>query len=554
MRCAIYARYSSEMQKDKSIDDQIRNCQQFAQGRKWLILKRHIYADKAVSGASVIGRIQLSRLLEVTTTKPRPFDYVLIDDTSRLSRDKIDQASIIEEFHDAGVFVYFVTQNIDTADEQANDVVLPIHGIVDALYLKELAKKTQRGMAGQVLAGYNPGGRTYGYNYTPIDDPSGVLDKKTRQVKKLGTAIEINPEEAEVVKLIFDLAVSGIGQKEIARYLNSQGIKPPRGGHRQKLKVNGGWCPNGIRYILQNTKYVGDWTWNKYRWIKNRKTGKRKRRLRPEEEWLRSDRPELAIVEIDVWNRVQERFDKNRHSSQVRSPKKRYLLSGMMRCSICGANIVILGSGKGRDPIYGCGTNWNRGKSICPNNARISRSELEDRMLNAIKEQLLSPIVIEYAIKKIKEFAKVSMANYTQEDDKIKDQIRKHENELNNLVERIAKDPDAPDSIMDAIRAKETMIKEFKLELKNRPDFEGIENLKVDPQYVAERFSDLPELNKKDVTRARQKLLKVLGPIEVTPNYDETEKYVTLKSDIKLDELLGLRELLSKNLNSGGWI
>jgi len=175
MQCGIYTRYSSDLQKETSTEDQIRNCKKFAEQRGWTVLENHEYSDEAISGSSLRGRIQLTRLLDVATTKPAPFDYILIDDTSRLSRDKVDQMTIIEEFNDAGIYLYFVSQNIDTADEQANDVVLPIHGIVDSLYLKELAKKSQRGMEGQVLKGYNAGGRLYGYAYKSVPDPSGVI-------------------------------------------------------------------------------------------------------------------------------------------------------------------------------------------------------------------------------------------------------------------------------------------------------------------------------------------------------------------------------------------
>ncbi|MBU1471374.1 MAG: recombinase family protein [candidate division Zixibacteria bacterium] len=130
MRCAIYARYSSDLQREKSLDDQIRNCRNMAEQKGWLVLEKHIYADKAVSGSSLEGRTQLTRMVAAAASTPCPFDYILIDDTSRLSRDRNDQTNLIADFQYAGTQLYFVSQSIDTADEQANDVVLPIHGIV----------------------------------------------------------------------------------------------------------------------------------------------------------------------------------------------------------------------------------------------------------------------------------------------------------------------------------------------------------------------------------------------------------------------------------------
>ena len=86
MRCAIYARYSSDLQHNRSIDDQIRNCRRFAQKREWTFLDDHIYTDRAISGASVLGRTGLLDLLRASQRSPGRFEYVLVDDTSRVSR------------------------------------------------------------------------------------------------------------------------------------------------------------------------------------------------------------------------------------------------------------------------------------------------------------------------------------------------------------------------------------------------------------------------------------------------------------------------------------
>lgn len=86
MRCVIYARYSSDLQKDTSIDDQVRNCRESVKDRGWRAVGQQVYADRAVSGASIAGRRELSRLMDHAAQSPRPFDYVVVDDTSRLSR------------------------------------------------------------------------------------------------------------------------------------------------------------------------------------------------------------------------------------------------------------------------------------------------------------------------------------------------------------------------------------------------------------------------------------------------------------------------------------
>jgi len=394
------------MQKERSIEDQVRNCMDFAHKKGWKVLENHIYADKAVSGASLAGRIQLARLLEIASTKPTPFDYILVDDTSRLSRDKIDQMNIIEDFHTAGVFLFFVSQNIDTADEQANDVVIPIHGIVDALYLKELAKKTKRGMTGQVLSGFNPGGMTYGYSYTKVPDPSGRKDKKTKEVRSLGTKITVNEDESQIVRKIFALYAAGVGLKEIAHSLNKDGIEPPRtDSQRGGYKVKPSWCPNAIRYMLRNPKYIGDWTWNKYKWFKNRRTGKRARRLRDKAEWVRSPRPDLRIIDDSTWQLVQNRIEANKHQKKSgRRPGSKYLLTGMLKCSVCGSNLISVHVGKS-DVKFACSLNWHRGPSVCPNSHKIMKSELEGKLLGAVRDQILRPEMLDRLKIKIQNLA-----------------------------------------------------------------------------------------------------------------------------------------------------
>jgi DNA invertase Pin-like site-specific DNA recombinase len=161
LRCAIYARYSSDQQSPLSISDQVRKCGEHAQQQSWSVLADHLYTDAEISGAGT-DRPGLQKLLQVMQMRPRPFDVLLIDDTSRLSRRLADQANIIDQLRFAGFRLVAVSQGIDTASEQA-DVLMTVHGLVDSLYIKELAKKTHRGLEGRVLSGLHAGGRCFGY-------------------------------------------------------------------------------------------------------------------------------------------------------------------------------------------------------------------------------------------------------------------------------------------------------------------------------------------------------------------------------------------------------
>ena len=360
LRCATYARYSSDRQSPASIPDQLRQCNDFAQQHQWEPLADHVYTDAALSGAGS-DRPGLQQLLRAATTTPRPFDVVLVDDTSRLARNIGDAARIVEQLNFLGIRIIAVSQGIDTANEQA-DVLLTVHGLVDSLYIKELAKKTHRGLEGNALHGLHTGGRCFGYNNTTT--PEGVR-------------LTINNDEAIIVRRIFTLAADGASLRGIAKRLNKDHIPParPRAGKRYAT-----WCPSAIRAMLRRDLYAGRIVWNKSRFIKHPGTNKRLRRARPKAEWMTTVDEKLRIIDESLWDRVQERL---RHVQEtygyagfVRGANTAYLLTGLLKCGSCGANMVIVtGRGKHAHPSYGCPQNFYRG--ACDNKLKARQDWLE---------------------------------------------------------------------------------------------------------------------------------------------------------------------------------
>ena len=114
MRCAIYARYSSDLQRDSSIEDQIRRCRQHAETEGWTVVEEYVRSDEAVSAASLLGRPALQSLIAHAKKKPRPFDRILVDDTSRLSRNLEDALRVTSTLKFSNVFVTAVSQGIDS--------------------------------------------------------------------------------------------------------------------------------------------------------------------------------------------------------------------------------------------------------------------------------------------------------------------------------------------------------------------------------------------------------------------------------------------------------
>ena len=374
-RAAIYARVSTEMQSRASIADQIRKCRQYAEAHGLEIVEEHIYREEALSGVGA-DRPSLKRMLQLALSVAPPFTAILVDDTSRLSRTTEDALSIFKRLNFAGVQLIAVSQGISSDDEQS-EMLVTMHGLMDSQYVRELAKKTHRGMEGLALRGLHTGGRIFGYDAVSSGEGTG---------KKL----VVNEREAGIVRRIFELSSAGSSLKSITRTLNAEHVPSPR---PREDRVGGEWCPTAIREMLKNELYLGNVIWNRSKFVKVPGTNKRQRRPRPESEWLRSSNPELAIVHADLWEAVRTRFaslpavwgyPKNR-GLVARSMTSPYLFSGLLKCGAnrgdakrCGANLIIAtGGGTHRHKKYACSRRFNRGG--CDNDLYIRRDELEAR-------------------------------------------------------------------------------------------------------------------------------------------------------------------------------
>jgi len=236
-RCAVYARYSSEKQNSLTIDQQIRKCREYAEREGLRILDEHIYADQAISGATD-DRGGLQRLLLIAKQKPQIFEVILVDDTSRLSRKLVDSLRIFEQLQFARIRVVFVAQGIDTDSEQA-ELLVATHGIVDSLYLKDLAKRTFRGVEQLALNGLHTGGRVFGYRRVPIES-SSKRDSYGRAIIA-GVKLEVDPDQAPTVRRIFERYAAGHSLKRIAIELNRDGVTSPQ---PQKGRIARSWCPS----------------------------------------------------------------------------------------------------------------------------------------------------------------------------------------------------------------------------------------------------------------------------------------------------------------------
>ena len=229
----------------------------------------------------------------------RRFDVVLAESLDRFSRDQEDTAGLFKRLTFAGVNI------VTLAEGDITHLHIGFKGTMNALFLKDLAEKTHRGLRGRIEDGKSAGGLCYGYRVVKALN-GGTVTTGER---------EIEPAEAAVVERIFREFIAGVSPKQIAKNLNREGVPGPFGG---------AWSPSTIygnakrgTGILNNELYVGRLVWNRLRYVKNPDTGKRVSRLNPTSEWMSREVPELRIVPDELWTAAKSRQKQTRHAMKT---------------------------------------------------------------------------------------------------------------------------------------------------------------------------------------------------------------------------------------------
>ncbi len=365
MRAAIYARFSSDLQDIRSINDQVALARKYAEGRGLSVFK--CYDDAAISGASTVNRPGLQRLIR--DAEGKHFDVIVTESLDRLSRNQADIAALYER-------LCFIGVRVETlADGVVSEIHVGLKGTMSALFLKDLAQKTRRGQVGRVKAGRIPGGKSYGY-----DVVGGTEDRGQRAV---------NENEANIVRRIFREYAAGRGPMAIVKGLNGERLPGPAGGVWNATALLG--SPKRRNGILNNELYRGVIVYNRQRFVKHPMTGKRVARENPEADWLRQEVPDLRIVEDGLWEAVQARRAARGGPHLYHQRRPRRPLSGLIYCGCCGARYIIA-----THDYLRCSARASSG--TCGNGRTILMAEIEQRVLGSLREKLLEPDMVQTAI------------------------------------------------------------------------------------------------------------------------------------------------------------
>jgi site-specific DNA recombinase len=374
---ASYSRYSSDQQREESIADQQRKCQEAAGRNEHQILPEFEYSDSAVSGTK-LHRDGLDAMLR--DAEAGEFKTLYFHSLSRLSRESVITMPMLKRL----VYVYkvriiSVTEGVDS-DTDNWEVIASIMSLLHERYIKELAENVFRGQEGAVLAGLCVGDYRFGFTSIPI--PGSEQTRKGRNAKPRMQYVVDEITAPWVIRVFNWFVKKRRSIRWITRTLNQRGAPKD---HRASTCH---WHHQQVAGLLSSRKYVGTWAWGEMRNTRDPETGKIRQEMRPDEEceqWTR-ELPDLRIIDDETFEKAQRILDDNykKFAEHRRSDgtltwssrgsadcPPRHVLSGLIFCDSCGSKFHVGGTG-GR---YLFCPNYAKGTCTCKTHLRRDRGE-----------------------------------------------------------------------------------------------------------------------------------------------------------------------------------
>ncbi len=334
------------------------------------------YADPEVSGYRRDRPGLMNLLAEVRAGR---IDMVVCEALDRIARDGEDISWLGKKLR------FDHVRLVTSMEGEIDEIKLAVAGLLGSMFLANLRHKTFRGMQAAVLAGRLAGGRAYGYRRANKQDGApGVM--------------EIVPEQAKIVRWIMEQFAAGRSSISLATELNKRGIPGPRGGQWNASTIRGD--PRKQVGILNNPLYRGKLVWGRREWRKDPDSDRRERRyrVRDQSEWIEVAVPDLAIIDQSLAAAVDRELRARSTPSAVKrgnGKRERHLLSGLIKCGICGSNFTI----SGKD-YYRCAGAKERG--TCTSRSSVRVAPLEEGVLAALQTQLLTADMAELFITEFK--------------------------------------------------------------------------------------------------------------------------------------------------------
>ena len=420
MTAVIYARYSSDNQREESIEGQIRECTAYAEKNGITIVKHYI--DRAIS-AKTDNRPEFQQMIKDSDKKL--FDIVLVWKLDRFARNRYDSARYKTQLKKNGVKLMSATEIISEGPE---GIILEsvLEGYAE-YYSADLAEKVVRGQTENILKGRCNGGRgTFGY----------TLDSERK--------FHIDPLTSPFVMESFKKYNEGSTMKEIRDWLNENGIKNP---------VGGAFTYNSVEHMLKNRRYIGE--------------------LKFRDVVVPDAVP--PIIPLELFEDVQEKIAKNKKAPARRKAEDDYLLTTKLFCGYCGA-LMFGESGTSRTGevhrYYKCATaKKHRG---CKKKT-VRKQWLEDLVVNQTMQLVKDDAAMESIIAKVMELQNKENTNIPLYEKQLRDAESGIQNMLNAIQAGI---------LTSSTKERLEQLEETKRELEARIAEEKLAKPKVTEEFI----------------------------------------------------------------------
>lgn len=382
MNAVIYARFSSDNQREESITAQVRACTDYAINKGYAITDT--YVDEALSARSD-DRPNFQKM--IADGKDKQFDVLICHKLDRFSRDMYDYSFYKRELSKAGITIEYVEQKLDGSPES---VILEsvLSGMAE-YYSRNLARETLKGLKENAYDCKHCGGKPpLGYN----------VDSDLHYA--------INDAEAGAVKLIFNMKVNGSGYGEISSRLNELGYKSKRG------KLFG---KNALNQILRNKKYIGTYTY--------------------QDIVVENGMP--AIIDKELFNRAQALMIDDRLKGKA-TAKREYYLSGKVFCGVCGSSMFANPTKRRKITSYYYVCRDKKYKKSDCTNPVMNVDALDLYIYNVIYNEMLT----DEGIKKLHELLSKTVVdkfgNFNDDFEALKNKRDSLDKKLDNLIDLMA--------------------------------------------------------------------------------------------------------------------
>jgi site-specific DNA recombinase len=435
-KAVAYTRFSSDNQRQESIDAQIRAIREYCDRNQFILIDT--YSDQALSGTTD-KREQFLKM--IADSKDGKFDAVIVHKLDRFSRDRYDSAFYKRELRKNKVQICSVLENLDDSPES---IILEsvITGMAE-YYSKNLAREAMKGMRETAYQCKHTGGKPpFGYKVNP----------DTR-------LYEIEEREAEGVKLIFQWVVEGKGYDQIIRELNARGYYTRKGQPFGK---------NSIHEILRNEKYKGVYIFNRAA-EKDINGMRNNHNKKTEGEVIRIKGGLPAIVDEGVFDAVAAIISSRKHMVSCRQAKETYLLTSKIICGECGKGFggarKFSGRGKRLYVTYRC---FNRDKSadIACKNPEIQRDYIGKYVLNEISKIIFNDEDAAKWLEKYREYRAKNDVNGQKRIEDMMAEVQRIETKIENLAFSIAESASSSRSLVAIIDQLEQQKQDIERQIK----------------------------------------------------------------------------------------